>query len=80
MSEYVCELSKYEDELIEQRERIVRCRDCKYMKALTVTGLWGDPVTAPICNGPIHGQSSIGLVISPDDFCSYGEERGSEDE
>lgn len=38
MAEFVCELSEYGDEMIEQRERIIRCRDCRWIRGYTRQG------------------------------------------
>lgn len=83
MAEYVCELTDdYPDVpfssddysgTVERRERVVRCRDCKY----------GDP----FCDGSSYPGKIDCLhfaqwdyyddepgvcVMEPDDFCSYG--------
>lgn len=50
-------------ETITCKERIVRCRDCRY----TVTGLSGELVCA------VHDNARF--LAEPDGFCNYGTRR-----
>ena len=77
MSEYITEW--YWDEMRnapnqDQREEIVRCRDCKYADE-TESGLL-------LCNGYLvdnwdyyNDEPSIGKQVEPDGFCAWGERR-----
>ena len=49
----------------EIRERVVRCRDCKYAITSYRDGL-------PRCSGPLVMEATL---VSPDDFCAWGKPR-----
>ena len=59
----------------EMRERIVRCRDCKYAIERRSKSILGTEHVTLICSGPIQGAYSEGADVEPEDFCSCGEPR-----
>ena len=75
--EYVCDLTDDypgigfgDDEYsgtVERRERIVRCRDCKYAE--------GDTRCTRFHEADQDGYGHYPADICPDGFCAWGEER-----
>lgn len=59
----------------EMRERIVRCRDCKYAVEHRSKSILGAELVTSICSGPIQGAYSEGADVGPDGFCAWGEPR-----
>ena len=61
MSEYICDFENGRDGWYEQREEIVRCRDCK----------WFDTHTEPnLCYRLDNGEP-----VEPDGFCALAVRR-----
>ena len=66
MSEYICDFENGRDGWYEQREEIVRCRDCIYYKQ--------DP--DPIDPGwPMMCERTGDDMVEPYGFCAWGERR-----
>ena len=71
MSEYIVEVRGHiPDEVYEnQREEIVRCRDCKHYG--TYNGSWCRRTYESVPGGTCDYQT-----VEPDGFCAWGERRG----
>ena len=54
------------------RERIVRCRDCKYAMEHRSKSILGTELVTLTCSGPIQGAYSEGADVEPDGFCAWG--------
>lgn len=57
------------------RERVVRCRDCKYAMEHRSKSILGTELVTLTCSGPIQGAYSEGADVEPDGFCAWGEPR-----
>ena len=75
MAEYVCDMTDdYPDVpygsdeysgTVERRERIVRCRDCKFSTSMGYQCEW------------FHGDYLTHAQVVPEGFCAWGERRGA---
>lgn len=65
MAEFVVELTEKQiaDLRRVRRERIVRCRDCKYSTSMGYQCKW------------FHGSYLTHAQVVPEGFCAWGEER-----
>ena len=58
------------------RERIVRCRDCKYAMEHRSKSILGTELVTLTCSGPIQGAYSEEADVEPEGFCAWGERKG----
>ena len=78
MSEYItqCYGSTNGGTYTEQREEIVRCRDCKHYELLTVS--YSDKPFSVCTAEWCEGMERDNPLVEPDGFCAWGIKKGDD--
>ena len=52
-------------------DRLIRCKDCKWLGVANLKDKYGQPNPVPCC----RGNGNIRIGIKPDDYCSRAERK-----